>query len=575
MRSILHRTDQEEGAISVMAAVLAVVVIMATALAVDVGRVAYTSRDQQGFTDRLVMDGLLVLEDADASATPEELYAAVQAAAIDTESVNMEGSAVGTSYDRTITNIQLGYVDAATEEFRLVYDKDGAGPYYGVERPTALKIFTDSFVDFLFAIMDEEGGRTVTKDALGATRYKDECPGPDMSSPLECDPFADALIAVRSRVVGYTTNDPAVEFATNTPLFKAYLAATLDVPPASLTLVGYDGLATSYVDLGVLTGGGTVGTVDEFLNTSFSVPDVLTAMASGLRNDDAAVEAAAVAALNELATASNARLDPALTFRVGDFLSATTEDLDTLLSAEMDAHTVLSAVTMAAALANGNNAVALSLTGSDVLGMTGLGGFSMNLTLVEPPQFAFGRADFNSDTGEWVTRAETAQVDLDLTVDVNGYYADDLLGPLDDLVPGLLCATGPLLCPRQNVLIEVGAAEAELSLTRITCDDPESETDVDTVLSSDAVVASIGSNDATILNSRNGTVNYGINGELLSFSQVPGVQGGSDVSISGMQVLDGLIAPVLGFVGADLGQAEGEVREVACGVRQLVTLPTG
>jgi uncharacterized membrane protein len=572
MRSILHRLDKEDGAISIMAAVLVVALITATALAVDVGRVAYTSRDQQGFTDRLVMDGLLVLEQADESATPEELYAAVQAAAVNTESVNIEGSAVGTSSDRTITNIQLGYIEG--DDFRLVYDKDGAGPYYGIERPTALKIFTDSFVDFLFAIMDDEGGRTVAKDALGSTRFKDECPGPDMSSLLECDPFANALISVRSRVVGFTAQDPAVEFATNTPLFKAYLAATLDVPPASLTLVGYDGLATSYVDLGVLTGGGTVGTVDEFLNTSFTVPNVLTAMASGLRNDDAAVQASAVAALNELATASNARLDPALTFRVGDFLSVTTEDLDALLSAEMDAHTLLAAVTMAAALANGNNAVNISLTGTDVLGMTGLGGFSMNLTLVEPPKFEFGRVDYNADVPEWITRAETAQVDMDLTVDVNGYYADDLLGPLDDLVPGLLCATGPLLCPRQNVTIEVSAAAATLSLTRITCDDPESETDVDTVLTSDALLASIGSNDATIMNSRNGTVNYGINGELLSFSQVPGVQGGSDVSISGMAILDGLIEPVLGFVGADLGQAEGQVHEVDCAIRQLITLPT-
>jgi uncharacterized membrane protein len=229
---------------------------------------------------------------------------------------------------------------------------------------------------------------------------------------------------------------------------------------------------------------------------------------------------------------------------------------------------------MAAALANGNNAVALSLTGSDLLGMTGLGGFTMNLTLVEPPQFRFGRVDYHADVPEWITRAETSQVDMDLTVDVNGYYAGALLGPLVNLVPGLLCATGPLLCPRQNVVIEIGAAQAEASLTRITCDDPEAETDTDMVMSQDAVVASIGSNDVTIFNSRNGTVNYGVSGELLSFSSVPGIQGGSDVSISGMAILDGLIEPVLGFVGADLGQAEAQIHEVECGVRQLITLPT-
>ena len=41
-----------------MAAVMALAMVMATSLAVDVGRVAYTSRDQQGATDRAVLDAL-------------------------------------------------------------------------------------------------------------------------------------------------------------------------------------------------------------------------------------------------------------------------------------------------------------------------------------------------------------------------------------------------------------------------------------------------------------------------------------------------------------------------------------
>jgi uncharacterized membrane protein len=589
MRSILHRQpgirvpgDNDEGAISIMAAVLAVALIMATALAVDVGRVAYTSRDQQGFTDRLVMDGLLVLEDAAESATPEELYAAVQAAAVDTESVNLEGSALGTSYDRTITNIQLGYIEA--EEFRLVYDKDGQGPYYGAESPTALKVFTDSFVDFLFAIMDDEGGRTVTKDALGATRYQVEWPedwpdGPDdpddptdpedpndPDDPLY-DPFADGLISIRSRVAGFTTNSP---------LYQQYVEQTLDVSPGSLnaTFIGYDGLATSQVALDALTGGTTFGSADEFLNADVAVADILTGMASGLRNDDAAVQAAGVAALNGMATAVNSRLDPAVTIKVVDFLSATTEDLDTLLSAEMDAHTLLSAVTMAAALANGTNAVTLSLNGSDLLGLSGLTGVNLNLTLVETPRFAFGRVDYDAAVPKWLTRAETAQVDVDLSLTMDGYYATSLLGTVASSIPGLLCGL-PLLCTGKNVLIEIGAAEATASLTRITCDNPEGETDTEMVVSSDAVVAQVSGLDQTLFTTRNGTSTYGINGEGLSLTTVPGVAASADVSVSGIAVLDGLIEPVLGFVGADLGQAEGQIHEVDCGVRQLITLPTG
>lgn len=576
MRSILHRHENEEGAISIMAAVLAVALIMATALAIDVGRVAYTSRDQQGFTDRLVLDGLLVLEDDSESATPEELYAAVQAAAVDTESVNLEGSALGTSYDRTITNIQLGYIDPATEEFRLVYDKDGQGPYYGVERPTALKVFTDSFVDFLFAIMDDEGGRTVTKDALGATRFqKDYCEDFDVCEP-PCDepapgcplydPFADGLISIRSRVAGFTTNSP---------LYQQYVEQTLDVSPGSLnaTFIGYDGLATSQVGLDALTGGATFGSADEFLNADVAVADILTAMASGLRNDDAAVQAAAVAALNGMATAVNSRLDPAVTIKARDFLSATTEDLDALLAAEMDGHTLLSGVTMAAALANGTNAVTLSLTGSNLLGLTGLSGVVLNLTLVETPRFAFGRVDYDAAVPEWLTQAETAQVEVDLSLTMNGYYATSLLGSVASSIPGLLCGL-PLLCTGKNVSIEIAAAEATASLTRITCDNPEGETDTEMVVSSDAVVAQVSGLDQTLFTTRNGTSTYGVSGEGVSLTTVPGVGVTADVSVSGMAVLDGIIEPVLGFVGVDIGTAEPQIHAVDCGVRQLITSPT-
>ena len=62
MRPLTRRAAREDGAISVMAAAMMLAILMSTALAVDVGRVAYVSRDQQGVTDRAALDAVPVLD---------------------------------------------------------------------------------------------------------------------------------------------------------------------------------------------------------------------------------------------------------------------------------------------------------------------------------------------------------------------------------------------------------------------------------------------------------------------------------------------------------------------------------
>ena len=56
-----HVGRSEDGVISIMTAVMAMTLLIATSLAVDVGRVAYVSRDQQGVTDRAVLDAVSLL----------------------------------------------------------------------------------------------------------------------------------------------------------------------------------------------------------------------------------------------------------------------------------------------------------------------------------------------------------------------------------------------------------------------------------------------------------------------------------------------------------------------------------
>ena len=56
------RIRQQEGAIALLTAFVLLAFMAAAAVAVDVGRLAVSSRDQQGATDRAALDGLKDLD---------------------------------------------------------------------------------------------------------------------------------------------------------------------------------------------------------------------------------------------------------------------------------------------------------------------------------------------------------------------------------------------------------------------------------------------------------------------------------------------------------------------------------
>jgi uncharacterized membrane protein len=486
-RTLARRRDQQDGAISIMAAVLVVALVMATSLAVDVGRVAFTSRDQQGVTDRVVLDAVRTLgENAPPGATYEELYDLAVAAATQTLNANEEGSSVGTARDRQISELELGYV--ADGVFRPVWTAAGPAACYATAdangyAATAVRVVTDSYVDFVFGFLDEEGGRPVTKESVGSIRLPDPN---DAIDGVDCpEPEYTAL-------AGLTVATRLVEFDTNRSTIFAPLLGDLLNTSGTLTLVGFDGLATANLTLLDLLGGTTasVGSVDQILDSQITVKELLDAAAAGLTTEDAAAHAAAITALGEL----SAYVDPALTFRIGDILYVDTENTDALLAAQANVLDWVMAAAMAARIATGDHLVELDLTGTDLLGLQGLLTMSLDLTLIEAPQSAFGPAvwlpahDADGDgliePGEearWQTTARTAQVSAGLRVGINRYYADTLLGPLASLIDGLLCLLGPALCGTQNVDLTVHAAQAEAGLAAIDCSAPISDSNVTTV----------------------------------------------------------------------------------------------
>lgn len=569
-----RRRSDDSGAISVMAAVLVAAMVMATSLAVDVGRVAYTSRDQQGVTDRAVLDALRRLPEWNlAAGGPSDVWQAARNSVLTTLEGNLEGSAVGTSSDRAIDLLEVGYVDASCpgpNHFCVMWD--GAATTYtgqwGVETIDTLRLSTHSDVDFVFGFLDEEGERDVFREATGTNRRI--CVPGDPACPQQTLVDAEAGISVASRLVELD--------ADSSPVLEPVISSLVG-SGTTLTLVGFDGLATADVPLSVLgDAGADIGSPDQLLASRVVLADLLDAMIAGLSSDDAAVAADATTALSEL----RANVDPALQVDIEDFLVATTED-EALLEAEFPVLDLLLAAAMAAAVADGEHLIDVDLASADLLGLDGLLGVDLQLTIVEAPQLAYGKVVFVPeddadgdgliDPGEqahYQTRASTAQIAADVTLTIDSSKAEALLGPIEDLLSGLLCTLLASLCPDKDVTISVAAAQAEAQLVAIDCTDPVEESDVTTVVSSDAVAASVSEGDVTLVGQRNGSTTYGVPGEAVTIDTVPGLEATTDASVSGVAALDAVLGPVLSLLGISTGTAYVGAHDVRCDVPVLL-----
>lgn len=554
--------ERQEGAISVMAAVLAVAMIMATSLAVDVGRVAYTSRDQQGATDRAVLDALRILPASNTAASdPSDVWADVRDSVAMTLDGNVEGSSVGTSSDRTIDLLEVGYVDPSCPgpaDFCSMWNDAGSTAYtghWGSESVDTIRLSTESTVDFVFGFLDDDGYRDVIRQALGTNRRI--CPAPDPACPQPTLRDAEAGISIASRLVELNPDNSSI---------LGPVVGQLIGSGSSLTLVGFDGLATADVPLSVFgDAGADVGSPSQLLDSQVTLEELLDATAAGLADDDAAVAADAQTALGEL----SANVDPALTVDVEDMLVMGTEDPGAFLEAEFPVLDLVMAGAMAAQVADGEHLVEVDLSGSDLLGLTGLSDIDLDLTIVEAPQIAYGKAEWLPDTSEWATWAETAQVDADLTIDVLSGEAETLLGDAFDLIGSLLCAGSCV----ETVTIDLAAAEAHADLVGIECVDPVEETDTTMVVSSSTLTADIGSGTETLVSARDFATSYNVDGEVVVVDAVPGVEATGHASVTGVLVLDAVVDPVFSLLGIGTGTAYAATHDVRCDVPVLLPNP--
>lgn len=574
--------EDESGSIAVMVAFVVFAMFAATALAVDIGRVGYTSRDQQGVTDRAVLDAVQVVA-AGGATTLAQLHGQVTTAIAESMDRN-PGTSTGTARDRTVVNTSLGIMDGTT--FTAICDDDtetatpscadaDAGGTWTVEDVAAVRADTSSFVDFIFAIGDTDGGRLVERVAVAATEEV-------------------AAISVGSRLAELDLNDSAVTSVVDDLLGEMLAVAGVTSWPA-LTAVGYDGLVNTTIPLGDLA------QLDATLlsprsvvpNVEVGLADLLNVMASAFSAGDPSATFLAELA-SGVATADSTTGVP-FTVDIGQLLWVTTDDDDLAAEAEVTVWDVLFGTLQVANLDHGLS-LNLSNTSGGLLGMSKLFGVELTATVVEAPRYEFGPVrriseDLDGDgvaEDWWDTEARTAQVDLDLALltgdqpsEIETVLGNELTTWLEDIVGGLLCLlTLGLTCnDTEQLMIEITGAEARAGLAGITCDDGVGTSAIDTDVITSAAMARIYHDE-----NKDGVENSGEDGgnlldglqvglvgtpERVVVSPVPGSETVADGTALDVPMLDALLGPVLSVLGVDLGTAEVRGHWVDCDSRRL------
>lgn len=443
--STAHR--DEGGAIAVMAAVLAMALLASTALAVDVGRTAYVSRDQQGATDRAALDGVRLLHQAILDGeTAQTLVDQVYATA--TESMETRNPPPGGTERRSIYRVDLGRVgvDGFVEECREYYLAEGD------EAPEDEDTASHSPCEGNVADLEVDAVRLWTHGEVGYVLPL----GGQRSAELRKMAVATSD-AIGSISAASTT--AILESGVINELLSAMVGSDDEV--LDLGLVGYEGVADATIDLWDLVQSDeiTVGSVDELLTTELSVLDILNATASALEagEDEEAASAAdlqVAAALRDLATAGASAGLTSVTLgydpddQDSGILHVSTGDgagADLQISA-------LDLATSALQLANRNRAVTLD---TGVFEMTPL-----ELKVIQPPVTAIGPA--GQINGEWRTTAPTAQVELALDLSsgpasggIDGGGIDERVGRYEDMLDPVRENSSSDCSARADILEEI------------------------------------------------------------------------------------------------------------------------
>jgi uncharacterized membrane protein len=358
MRLVRRRHRDERGAAAVIVAVMCVVLVTVSAIAVDLGMQRVARRDMQALADAVALDLARLVDGRTAQqiVTGSSKVLGMEAAKTASEARN-QGSSLGADPTVTWTLVKL--------DLRGDPVKDAAGtvvPVTGAGVPDAVYVTASTKVEFAFSTGSGAAGRS----ALG------------FSQSIACFRLGSYAAAVNSA---------------NSALLESLIGDALNI-----NAVGYRGLADANVTMRGLALALGVGTVDDLANLkSLTLQRLFLATATVLEREGG--QAADVTLLRSIA----ASLNTSTFIDISDLMTLSSGGaaaLDTRLN-------VLDIVAGSAFVANGENAFDVPVFWNVPQFSNGAAG----LKIIQTPQRGCGK--INQAT------AETAQVVLFARPDLN------------------------------------------------------------------------------------------------------------------------------------------------------------
>lgn len=424
---IARARREERGAILVLSVVGMVIAMIAAGLAIDLGRIAQSARDDQKVADLAALDAARVL--------PAD-YAVAARASADRNGFPPNGGGYSvTTIEGVKTNGQcVASPGAASVCVTVTSPHQNSFPFLG-------------------------GRDSVTRTAMAGT-----------GSAIGTVKVGSTLASVSGTLLPMQT------------LMLNKLFSSLTGGNYNINAVGWRGLADSTVTfsaltqaLGGVTGNSafTLGSTNEVLNTTFTMNQLLTATANVLNNNGNSSVATNVTGIkNGIQTTATYLSVPLKLYDFFDFGSVIIGNKQDVANMTLN---VLDLIRSGAVLADGDHFASFNLAAADVIGPAIPGGFTnakVSMGLIEGPQYAFGPAG-KDGTGTYYTGAHTSQirVKIDVTIRV----------PLTGAITGLLGATlvpaGTLVDATFSYYLNAGNAHAYLDAIR--CGTTSTPTGVD------------------------------------------------------------------------------------------------
>jgi uncharacterized membrane protein len=374
-----RRQDERGATLILVAGSMALLLPVALAFTVEIGEDTVVNRSLQTAADAGAVDGAKYL-----NVSPDHV------SAIAAEAAQRNYSGVTTSVLEGSWSSATGFTSSVTCE--------------ATSTCTAVKVTTSGSVKHVF----EAGSNSLTRSAV-AVLVSGNAPG--CTAP--CTPIpGEAGFSIGSYLISISTSQSAV---LNTLFGSLGTSATL-------TAVGYQGLANTYVTVqNLIDASGGVLTPSNVLTTSLSPAQwdsfflgAVTTQAAGLASCGAPVPypCTAKASLTTLGGSMTGSFSTSLCHLVSINGSSCSSGglTESGLQASLNVFQILDTY---ATLANGTNGLDVK-TALNLLGITSA---TLTLSLIQPPQIAYGPVG---------TTATTSQVNVDLKLSVLGLGVLDL-----------------------------------------------------------------------------------------------------------------------------------------------------